>query len=502
MAKLTRQDIKRILQKDFQEYMDRDERFRATKGPEDTTWEPGRKAWVESKILGIYTDHLARCDNSLATLWAKDLLERNGLEAEPESEEFQVLCRELIKWMYHRDQLLHRRDRGDYSEDPTHSFAHAANPPEETQAIQEGESHESARLSDVIERYREDRKAGDNWKEKSEKEIMGSLSLFLEIVGDQPVNRIDAAMVRDFKDIIQKLPPDLRKQQKQLGKTARELAQMESAGGTLAARTVNKHLGRVKAVLGFAENEGFIARNPAKGMAIRVKTRADKDRDSFTPEDLEALFGTPEYRGDRHKHPYQFWMPVLGLFTGARLTELAQLHLEDIRQESGVWVLDLNDNTEDKELKNATSERLIPLHPLIAEYLDLPGYVDTVKQRKNTRQLFPELTKGAGGCGKNVTRWFGQYRDRLGIVGKKSFHSFRHTFAAQLQAHGVDMPLIKDALGHSRDGVTSRYTGSNTAQKLYEEAILKLDFGVDLSHLAGCRFAGPGARKTNGPVTP
>ena len=36
-----------------------------------------------------------------------------------------------------------------------------------------------------------------------------------------------------------------------------------------------------------------------------------------------------------HRHPYQFWIPVIALFTGMRQNEIGQRYLENIRQKEG-----------------------------------------------------------------------------------------------------------------------------------------------------------------------
>ncbi len=41
---------------------------------------------------------------------------------------------------------------------------------------------------------------------------------------------------------------------------------------------------------------------------------------------------------------FRYWIPLLALFTGARLSELAQLHKADIRKEQGIWCLNITEN--------------------------------------------------------------------------------------------------------------------------------------------------------------
>jgi integrase len=128
-----------------------------------------------------------------------------------------------------------------------------------------------------------------------------------------------------------------------------------------------------------------------------------------------------------------------------RQDEIAQLHLEDIRQdEEGVWFIDINDKG-DKKVKTKSARRLVPMHPFIANELKLPDYVKKLKGEGETR-LFPELKKGRDGYSKSVSRWFNEkYKIKCGIQkdadGRlKDFHSYRKTLINHLQ--GKNVPFL------------------------------------------------------------
>ena len=69
----------------------------------------------------------------------------------------------------------------------------------------------------------------------------------------------------------------------------------------------------------------------------------DDNRAPFTDEDLAKLMRSKEYIKDSHRRSYQFWTPIIALFTGMRQDEIAQLHLDDIKQdEEGICLIDVN----------------------------------------------------------------------------------------------------------------------------------------------------------------
>jgi integrase len=202
-----------------------------------------------------------------------------------------------------------------------------------------------------------------------------------------------------------------------------------------------------------------------------------------------------EYIKDSHRRSYQFWTPIIALFTGMRQNEIAQLHLDDIGQdEEGVWLIDVNDRG-DNEVKTKSARRLIPIHPFITNELKLPEYVEGLKGEGETR-LFPELKKGRDGYAKSVSRWFNEkYKIKCGIEkdadGRmKDFYSYRKTLINHLQRKNVPFHKLKQVMGHSKakDVTQAVYTEKYTPKELFDDVISKFDFGIDLTHLKNSKF--------------
>jgi integrase len=174
---------------------------------------------------------------------------------------------------------------------------------------------------------------------------------------------------------------------------------------------------------------------------------------------------------------------LIGLYTGLRLEEICQLHLEDIRKEGDVWVFDIN-NKEGRQLKNQSSIRLVPVHPHLIE-LGLLAHVERLKANGEHR-LFPELKNSQRGkYGHYVGRWFAAYLKKCGVKSEtKVFHSFRHTFITHLKHKQVDHFMLQEIDGHSLSGETmGRYGKRYTPDILLKEVIEKVDFGLDLDWL-------------------
>ena len=71
----------------------------------------------------------------------------------------------------------------------------------------------------------------------------------------------------------------------------------------------------------------------------------------------------------------------------------------------------------------------------------------------------------------------------------KSFHSFRHTLINHLKQNDVPEHYIAEFVGHTVQSITlGRYGKKYKPDKLFENVVLKLDYGIDLSHLKNSKY--------------
>jgi integrase len=226
----------------------------------------------------------------------------------------------------------------------------------------------------------------------------------------------------------------------------------------MSTTTVNKNIIRISSLFEWSSRHGYVDKNYFEGLVLKTKTRADEERSIFTKDDLKDIFKHVIYTELKYKHPYQYWLPLLGLYTGARLEELCQLYPEDIYNDEGIWVIDINDKG-DKKLKTKSSKRIIPIHSKL-QALGFIDYVESLRHKGESR-LFPELKKGRDGYSQSASKWFSRLRMELGLYNldpPKDFHSFRHTLATELKNKSIPEPEVAAITGHSIAGITfSRY---------------------------------------------
>ena len=333
-------------------------------------------------------------------------------------------------------------------------------------------------MSTVIKDYVAEHQRESSWTPKTTYENESAFKLFLQIVGDIPIATIDSAKAREVRATLQALPPNLSKDPKYRDKSLSEVIAL-APDTVLSNQTYNKHISRLSGLFNWAERQGHVGKNPFKGLSLTITTRAHEQRHPFDDDDLRLLFGTEIFKSKECKHPHYYWLPLLGLYTGARINEVCQLHLADIRQEQGVWVLDINDQGT-KQLKTLASTRLVPLHSRLVE-LGFLEYVERLRARAETR-LFPELKHQRDGYSQAAQKWFNaRYRSACGITQKgKSFHSFRHTFINQLKQRSVDGKKIGAMVGHADDSMTTGRYGKPYEPAVLKEVIELLSYPLDL----------------------
>ncbi len=169
-----------------------------------------------------------------------------------------------------------------------------------------------------------------------------------------------------------------------------------------------------------------------------------KVRKPFSDDDLKAIFECEYFRGHWYNKPHQYWVSLVGLFTGARLSEISQLRTSDITEhDKDKWLISFNDDPIDdddaaedgeaKSLKNKNARRSIPMHPKLVNM----GLIDYWKKRKKLGDVSLWDLKPAqkDGWGKVPGDFFSNdIREFAGIKDEsKVFHSFRYTFITKMR---------------------------------------------------------------------
>ena len=324
----------------------------------------------------------------------------------------------------------------------------------------------------------------------------------IEIIGDKPIGDYTNADARDYRNTLSKLPKNRNKMVEYRDKTLNEILSMDVPMKDRISQQTEKLINsKISGFFNYCLDEypDYVGSNVFRKKYQQTSSVKLKDKkESFTDDDLHLIFNPKTYLPaifenplSRIKYPYYF-IPILGVFTGARLEELCMCRTKDIMKVKGVWVYRIREEGEygDEEtiVKNPYSERDIPLHPVLTDTLGFIKYVKMIEKIGHKR-VFHELTKiGSGRFQQNVGKFFNnRYLKKIGIkdgVRKVSFHSFRHSVETHLTNQNVNPRFIDYLQGHS-----SKDTGGNIYMKgikpdvLLKECVSKIDWGVDWEKL-------------------
>ena len=304
---------------------------------------------------------------------------------------------------------------------------------------------------------------------------------FRELHGDLPVDAVEASHVREFREALLKVPAVQSGALRKLPLPKLVAAAEGSGAKTLSRPAVAKQLAAIKSLLSWCVDKGHVEKNAAAGVTVK-KDRGTKvvatRRLAFDAEDLRLIFdGTERFR---ETHPARYWLPRLAAYTGARLDELGQLTVDDVRQQDGVDFISINVEG-DKALKTESSIREIPLHPGLVKL----GFLDHVAARRAAGGglLLPDLRPdNLGKLTGSFSKWFTRHKRKLGIDDpRKVFHSFRHEFKRACRKAGIEEEVHDSLTGHAGGGVGRTY-GGDVPLETKAEAIKLVDVGVKHSH--------------------
>ncbi|WP_028582314.1 site-specific integrase [Desulfogranum japonicum] len=300
----------------------------------------------------------------------------------------------------------------------------------------------------------------NDWRPETTKKSAAAVEQLITIVGDIPCNRLTLDHMKTFRDMLMKLPSrvDLPPYK---GKTYDEILKMEIPDTKKPAdKTLKNKFGYVLSFLDYCSSDGYSVIDHRKVFEqFKKKKKVSKVRMPFAPDELKRLFESKEYQTCTHNTIAHHWIPLIALFTGARLNEICQLAKSNIKrdEESSIWYFDINAE-EGRSLKTAAAIRYVPIHDQLIE-LGFLEYVDSVS---DGGRLFPMLSKNSKGeYGAQISKWFNRtYKSEkhcnieIGQGEMKDFHSFRNTLINTLKQKGVPVASAKEIVGHEDDDIT------------------------------------------------
>ncbi|EKN6094566.1 TPA: tyrosine-type recombinase/integrase [Yersinia enterocolitica] len=332
----------------------------------------------------------------------------------------------------------------------------------------------------LVEQY--EKENSQNWKPATLSENRSVHLTLIEIFNYLGLNDVSKATRADMlkvREVLQKLPKNRKQRFKNIS-LSELLAREDQSDGLDVVTINNKYLIKMAAIFKWALKNDLIEKNLTEGLELRVPSRKASDaRKAFSQEQVAKLLNASKAYSLKHSgKPYHYYVPTLAAITGARLNEIAQLQVKDIRAtETGTTYIHINEdgsNLTGKSIKNAHSDRCVPLVDgaygfVLADFMKLVA--DRRETMGDTAMVFDGLRLMKNGYGEQISKWFNRTLLPKVIADRDSlaFHSLRHTVATQLKQHGIELAYAQAIMGHSSGSITyDRYAKEVEVDRLAE----------------------------------
>ena len=456
---------------------------------------PEEEARERAARLAILKMELGKGETRSVQSAVQDAINARKLAVAPRSAEERELAQGIQRAEVQALRVMAKRDEGDFAPIPfdtlvkplTGSLTHIATVGQtlmELFDIYAEENPNRARSETLIQARRK-------------------VALFSDFLGFHFVpSKIGKKEIREWKNVLKVFPIKAVESNAFKGMNVKQIVEANKKIGKppISSKTLNQYLTALGAFCRWLVSQGHLVSNPVIDMLLKI----DDDQRTVLPystEQLNRIFRSPLFVGCKGLSPSKasksgnvivrdqhYWVPLIGLFTGARSNEICQLLVKDVIQVDGHWAFHItNEGHEEQQVKNDNSKRLVPIHPELVKL----GFLDYHSDRTNAHDqwLFPTAVPDGARGKRNASfgKFYGQYAKKIGVkVGSEvNFHSFRHTLTDAMRAVDILDPEIAMIVGHEKKTMTSKYgvvKHGNIERRVKIINALRYD-GLDLSHL-------------------
>lgn len=413
--------------------------------------------------------HLATGETALIEWKADDVIQSERLLIAKGSPAYRDLCQRLQRAQVEVLERAAERDAGNWAGVPADPIVVPADLTQGKRIAGPGET-----LMELYDKFKAERigdARADTWDQNRK-----IVKLFAEFVGEAShVSVITRKAVRNWKQELARWPVKAADSKAFEGMSFRKVIE---ANGTLkkppiSQKSVNKYLAALGSFARWLLHNEYIDADVMSGQYLSIDKRR-KNRFPFTDEQLKTIFNSPLFgtclgdgaeskAGNVAVRDWRYWIPLIAVYSGARLGELCQLLTADVRQLHGVWIFhvtevgDENEEGSAKSTKTAGSMRVVPVHSRLIELGFLNYHAGVVA--RGEQRLFPEIERDKRGYFGDASKFFNSFFRDIGVkIDKRvNFHSFRHNVTDAFRAAGYLDEQHGVLLGHTKASTTGRY---------------------------------------------
>ncbi|WP_187273394.1 DUF6538 domain-containing protein [Methylobacterium sp. WL19] len=240
----------------------------------------------------------------------------------------------------------------------------------------------------------------------------------------------------------------------------------------LAPGSIATRVSDLRAALNYAVSLRLITASPTAGLKLTIKAnRLTQHRDGmrgYSDSEVAQILAQTAKASD----PRVRWLPLLAAGTGGRVSDVAQLWAERVRQIDGVWVFAFQKTEDNGGVKTPGSARMVPIHPRLIE----AGFLDFVRKMG----AGPLFYRNQGVIGSDKVHPYKVAADHVGKhIRKLGFndptkapnHGFRHWFKTVSYQIGLDSVTVDYIQGHKTAGEAARYRHVGADLRLLAKAV-------------------------------
>lgn len=361
----------------------------------------------------------------------------------------------------------------------------------------ENESYYSKKAIDIFLDFMKKKKKEVEEPFRYERDI----KIFLSLTNKEYLIDITHDNMKDFLEDFMYLPNQNKNQElyKKNGEDFKEIIAISKKEELIRLdnTTIRNKLININAFLDYAIEYEYLDKNKLRyKISLSEENPSDKRKEYYN-EQLHALFYksswyTKELENNLKDSPSKIWLPLILLFSGCRLNEIAQIRLSQIDIKDSINFFRIEAKYKDQKLKNKTSKRKIPIHQTLID-LGILDFIDS--QRKNNKErLFEELyytnNKGYGQAfskrfnDKDFKKEWLSQSDIAKIEEEDillDLHSFRHNFSGSLKGL-IEDGLLEYFMGHSQNSESLKRYGKYRSALMFDN-ISKCEYEIKFDNL-------------------
>lgn len=240
------------------------------------------------------------------------------------------------------------------------------------------------------------------------------------------------------------------------------------ASGKATSTISRGYLGCARTLFRYAVANKLMPSDPSDGIKVARKAKAGTKMLGYSNEEVARLL---ELAKSAHE-PWKRWLPWLAAATGSRIGEVAQLHGSHFYEIEGVSVVRITPAPDAGSIKNAESEREVPLHPALID----AGFLKFVEERGQGPLFYrrssgdPKRKHASKSISNRLATWIrgNGFKDPR----KAPNHALRHWFKSQAARVGIPDSIVDRIQGHADTSASDLYRHIDVHMK--KDALSKL----------------------------